>query len=143
MYRNSKDYNNNLGFKKREDTNMRLRQYVFLLMMLIISICGVACGSKDDAVKATESIVVDGDDSKTSKPTLEPERITEEEARDIALKHAGHEADKVKGLRTEYELDDGIPEYEITYYFENKEYDYTIHGETGDIISYDWDELAN
>ena len=65
--------------------------------------------------------------------------ISQEDAEKIALEHAGLLADDVRQLRTEHEIDDGVPLYEVLFYHENLEYDYEIHAETGEILSYDRD----
>lgn len=66
--------------------------------------------------------------------------ITEEQAKTIALEHAGLTADQVQYLRVQYEIDDGIPQYEVDFHHERWEYDYEINAETGDILSYDRDD---
>lgn len=66
-------------------------------------------------------------------------RISEEEARDIALAHAGLTADQVSRLRVEFDYDDGIPEYEVDFDYDGFEYDYEIHAESGKILSWDKD----
>lgn len=71
----------------------------------------------------------------TSGPTL-----TREQAEAIALEHAGFTADQVSYLRTEYEIDDGIPQYEVSFHEGRWEYDYEINAETGAILSYDRDD---
>ncbi len=60
--------------------------------------------------------------------------LTEQEAKDIALAHAGLTADKVKGLRAEFDRDDGRPEWEVEFYSGDWEYDYTVHGKSGKIL---------
>ena len=64
-------------------------------------------------------------------------KLSADEAKAIALKHAGLTADQVKGLRAEYDRDDGMPEYEVEFRVGNWEYDYEIHAETGKILSWD------
>lgn len=66
--------------------------------------------------------------------------ITQEQAQQIALDHAGFTADQVKYLRTEYEIDDGIPQYEVDFHQGRWEYDYEINAETGAIMSYNKDD---
>lgn len=66
--------------------------------------------------------------------------ITPEEAEAIALEHAGFTADQVTYLRTEYEFDDGIPQYEVSFHQGRWEYDYEINAVTGTILSYDRDD---
>ena len=69
-------------------------------------------------------------------------RITKEEAIDIALKDAGFTKDQVTRLRAEFDYDDGRPEYEVDFHQDRYEYDYEIHAETGKILSRDkdWDD---
>lgn len=64
-------------------------------------------------------------------------KIAAEEAKNIALKHAGLKASQVKGLRAKYDVDDGIPEWEVEFYADGLEYDYEIHAESGKIRSWD------
>lgn len=65
--------------------------------------------------------------------------ISKEEATAIALKDAGFTADQVTRLRTEFDYDDGRPEYEVDFHQGGYEYDYEIHAETGKILSKDQD----
>ena len=69
-------------------------------------------------------------------------RITKDEAIAIALKDAGLTKDQVKGLRAEFDYDDGRPEYDVDFRQGGYEYDYEIHAETGKILSRDkeWDD---
>ena len=66
--------------------------------------------------------------------------LTQEDARQIALHHAKAEEEAVHGLRVSFEYDDGIPEYDISFYFMNYEYEYEIHAVSGRIISYERDK---
>ena len=63
-------------------------------------------------------------------------KLTKEEARDIALKHAGFKQSQVRGLEVEYDFDDGVPEYSVEFYADGWEYDYEIHAETGKILEH-------
>lgn len=81
----------------------------------------------------------------TEAPTIpaaaptEASLITKEEAIAIALNDAGFTADQVTRLRTEFDRDDGQPEYEVDFHQGGFEYDYEIHAETGVILSKDKD----
>lgn len=66
-------------------------------------------------------------------------QLTADEAKAIALNHAGLTENQVTGLRAEYDVDDGIPEYEVEFRQGKTEYDYEIHAETGEIRSWDKD----
>lgn len=70
-----------------------------------------------------------------STPTeAAPERITPEAAEEIALTHAGLTADQLSYMRTEFDYDDGRPEYDIEFRHDGWEYDYEIHAVTGEIL---------
>lgn len=75
----------------------------------------------------------------TTSPNPNAEKITQAEAREIALKHAGFTADQVERLRTEYEIDDRVPQYDVEFHVNGMEYEFEIHAETGEILSYDRD----
>ena len=72
-------------------------------------------------------------------PTETAPAITREEARKIALDHLGFSADQVEHLRTEYEIDDGIPQYDVEFHQGDWEYEFEISAETGKILSFDKD----
>ena len=72
-------------------------------------------------------------------PTETAPAITREEARKIALDHLGFTADQVEHLRTEYEIDDGIPQYDVEFHQGDWEYEFEISAETGKILSFDKD----
>lgn len=137
---------------------MKIKKGFILLMTFFILLILTACGLQniddvpEEVVDAVEDMHDDvkeniknninttDNNNQTVQPTTDTAKnISAEEALDIALKHAGFTKEQVDRIRTEYEIDDRVPEYEIQYYYENMEYDYTIHAETGDIISYDWD----
>ena len=65
--------------------------------------------------------------------------ITEEDARKIALDYLGLTADQVSRLRTGFEIDDGIPQYDVEFLEGDWEYEFEIHAETGKILSFDKD----
>ena len=61
-------------------------------------------------------------------------KLTKEEAESIALSHAGLTAGEVTRLHTEYDVDDGVPEYDVDFHAGGFEYDYEIHAETGAVL---------
>src|SRR5699024_10234348 len=69
-----------------------------------------------------------------------PASITEEQAREIALTHAGLSADQVTFLRCVADQEDGRQVYDVEFYTADfTEYDYEIALDSGDILSYDFD----
>ena len=71
-----------------------------------------------------------------TKPA-DTKKISAAEAKSIALSHAGLTEAQVKGLRAEYDRDDGRPEYDVEFRVGRTEYEYEIHAETGKILSWD------
>lgn len=81
----------------------------------------------DAAVTNTANVVSDG-------------QVTLEEAKEIALNHAGLTGDGVTFINGKLERDDGREKYDIEFYTADfKEYDYEIDPKTGEILSYDYD----
>ena len=70
-------------------------------------------------------------------PEKKTELLTAAQVEALALADAGLPREQVKGLRTEFEWDDSIPEWEVEFYVGRTEYEYTIHGETGAILDRD------
>ena len=75
-----------------------------------------------------------------SRADLPDQIITIEEAQAIALEHAGFAPDQVSFLRTESELRDQVPHYDVEFREGRWEYDYEIHAETGQILSFEKDD---
>ena len=73
----------------------------------------------------------------TPQPTDVSGRITEADAKQIALDHAGISESETDRLRVKLDYDDGVQEYEVNFYVGNREYDYDINAATGAIRSYD------
>ena len=65
------------------------------------------------------------------------ELIPQAEAEQLALKHAGFSEDEVTGLRSEAELDERFPVYEVEFYRRQWKYDYVIHAASGEVLSFE------
>jgi len=68
------------------------------------------------------------------------ERISMDEAKQIALDHAGVNAEDARFDNQELDEDDGVLHYEIEFDVGDVEYEYDIHAETGDILESDRDD---
>ena len=78
----------------------------------------------------------------TSSPNAAGAPISAERAKEIALKHAGITEDNALFVRVKAEHKPNRIIYDIEFYADNKEYDYEIDGETGEILSFDY-EIEN
>lgn len=67
------------------------------------------------------------------------EYITEEQARALALEHAGVSENEASFVRTHMDWDNGKWKYEVEFYKDTAEYDYDVDAVTGEILSYDYD----
>ncbi len=65
--------------------------------------------------------------------------IGEQAAQDAALAHAGVSAQNVSFVRTKLDFDNGRWEYEVEFYDQGTEYDYSIDAVTGEVLGYDYD----
>lgn len=65
--------------------------------------------------------------------------IGSEAAKQAALEHAGLNADDVRFVHADLELDDGNWKYDVEFYKDNIEYDYDIDALTGAVLSFDQD----
>ena len=65
--------------------------------------------------------------------------IGAEQAKTIALNHAGVSASDAVFLYAKLDRDDGRRVYEVEFYSGSREYDYEIDAATGDVVSYDFD----
>lgn len=70
----------------------------------------------------------------TTAPVESTNKLTRDEAIDIALKDAGLTKDQVRDLEAELDRDNGVLHYDVDFEKDNKDYDYEIHAETGQIL---------
>ena len=129
---------------------MKSRFYTVLLLAVFSLMLFTGCAS----VKAMPRLIPSPEGTAVQDPApqnptpaatpaqssvTEPKQITKEIAVSIALQHAGLTENAVTRLHTEFDYDDGRPEYEVDFHYSGYEYDYEIHAETGEIISWDKD----
>jgi uncharacterized membrane protein YkoI len=68
-----------------------------------------------------------------------PKRLSAQEAKDIALAEAGLSADAVSRLKAEFDIDDGIAQWEVEFRSGGWEYEYEINADSGAVISWEKD----
>lgn len=73
----------------------------------------------------------------TVETPAKAEQLTAQEAEDLALQKAELTREQVKISRTELDLERGVPHWEVEFRYEDWEYDYTVHAETGAILEWD------
>ena len=123
---------------------MKSRYYIALLVMILALSLLAGCSARaldtglDRAEDAVEKAIRDA-----VTPSGSPQTgtlLTPEEALQTALSHAGFTADQVRHLHTEYETDDRVPHYDVSFREGPWEYEYEIHAATGEILSFEKDD---
>lgn len=122
---------------------MKYRLFSLLCVFFLLAGCSAAGTARElnTAADTLRNAVYAAPAATPSLPAAagEANLLTREEAEQIALDYAGFTADQVKGLRTEFEVDNGIRQYDVEFYKDQWEYEFEIHAETGEILSYDRD----
>ena len=131
-----------------------LSQLISLVLLILVIALAAGCSSLYQAEQAADQIEeqmeqkadqVEEQLENAAKPPVSPAvtqnaaALTLEQAQEIALNHAGFAPDQVTNLHGDFDVDDGVPEYEVGFFQDGWEYDYTIHADTGDILEYDKD----
>ena len=93
----------------------------------------------ENRLDAAEDALSDAVQDAIPTVTAAPGMLTAEDAKAIAVEHAGLTGQQVSRLRAEYEIDDGVPQYDVEFYHDGIEYSYEIHAETGKILSFEKD----
>lgn len=85
---------------------------------------------------SSEPVEIDDPGESTPDATEPPQgpMITADEAKEIALTHAGIAPSDVSFLRADLDKDDGVDEYEIDFTSGTMEYDYKIDAYTGAVL---------
>lgn len=113
---------------------------VLLVAVLLLAGCASPAAQTNSAQRMVkEPIQSTGEPAGTAAVTT-ASQVSKEQAQDIALAHAGLTDDQVTGLHTEYEIDDGIPRFEVQFRQGRWAYDYEINADTGAILSCDRDD---
>lgn len=99
------------------------------IIMISIAMSLSGCNNKDINNKDINDNINKSDTGK----------VTIEQAKEIALKHANLTSDKVTFGKSELDFDDGIQKYDIEFYYNNREYSFEIDANTGKVLAYEQD----
>ena len=121
-------------------------------IMIIISISLVGCNNSgvsnsgatnESTTNQNTTNQTETNSGITNNEVVGANKITIDQAKEIALNHAKLTADQVSFIRTESEFDDGIEKYNIEFYYNNQKYDYDINAVNGQINQYDLEGVIN
>ena len=93
----------------------------------------------EDRLDTAENAISNAMQEVVPVPTAAPGMLTDADAKAIAVEHAGLLGQQISRLQAEYEIDDGVPQYDVEFYYDGTEYSYEIHAETGQILSFEKD----
>lgn len=133
-----------------------MKKIIVLAASLIFALSFTACNNQtvndiqSDMNSATESVTdfiestadavsdtVQSAESALNSAVTSTAKITADDAKATALKHAGLTESDVTNITVDLDRDDGILKYEIDFYSGGIEYDYDVNAETGYVISAD------
>ena len=93
----------------------------------------------DAAEEKLENRIRDNAGPSSSAAEASSALLTEEQVRQIALDYLGIPGEQAERMRIQYEMDDGIPQFDVTVLQGDWEHEFEIHAETGKILSYEKD----
>ncbi|MGN0135509.1 PepSY domain-containing protein [Anaerotignum sp.] len=94
----------------------------------------------DYEIDAETGKITDFDKDFEGKLPAATDEITSDEAKEIALKHAGLKESEVTKLKVKRDRDDGVVKYEVEFKTSEAEYEYEINAETGKILKVEKEE---
>ena len=106
--------------------------------LLALTLAG--CGTGTTAAQTGAAATPETSPAAQATPAGQSAAITEDDAKNAALAHAGLTADQVSFARAHQDWDDGRLVYDVEFYTADyQEYDYEIDALTGAVLSYDYD----
>ncbi len=117
--------------------NMKKSFMILAAMALSLSLLAGCDAPAENSPAASSSSQVSAEAANASASSTA--YITEEEAKQIALTHAGIAEGDTSFLYVKQDFDDGRAEYDVEFFAGNKEYDYEIDASSGTVLSVDYD----
>lgn len=127
--------------KKVKVINMKNRKILYSLALCILLLSG--CGTKQTKPSATPTATAGStaspDAASTDNETDPVSEITEQDALNKALEHASIKETDLTSKQIKKDREDGKEIYEIEFHTSNKEFEYDIDAETGQILDWEHD----
>ena len=93
----------------------------------------------DYEISQTNGTIIKSEVETYTNNTIPTTQITKDEAKEIALKDASVSENKTSYLKVKQDYENDTAVYEVEFYADGKEYDYTISKNDGTILSKDYD----
>lgn len=114
--------------------------YLIVMSLFVLTACGTSKNNVDETANTSVEDKTTSNTENANQKQVAQTKITKEEAEEIAFKHAGVSRNDVTGVHTEYDVDDGVNEYDVDFYHNSVEYEYEINADNGTIITYETDK---
>ena len=119
---------------------MKKQLLAWILIVIMTLAVLTACGAKQSEEQAPEPAPAteEAAPAQEEAPAANQEsgsEITEDKAKEIALKDAGVDASAAVFKKANLDFDDGVKQYEVEFYANDTEYSYDIDAASGSIIS--------
>ena len=98
-----------------------MKKIVLLTIFCIFCLSLIGCSNSPSKTNQTQDNQTQNNQVQNNQSK---NKISLEQARKIALKHANLKENQVNFLKENLEVDDGVEIYNIEFSFENKEFDY-------------------
>ncbi len=121
-----------------------MKKLLYLALSVALALALVGCANDANVTKGTDSRPAASVSSKADDTSPAPAdytasaataaKISKEQAKRIALNHAGLSADSIRRYKIESDVEKGTRIYEIEFEQGRYEYDYHIHADTGKVL---------
>jgi len=121
---------------------MNAKKIIYAQVLACMFLCACTTGNeqkKNNSTPATDNVLYTPNTQTDNKHSI---AISEEDAKAIALEHAGLSAEQITFTTSGLDRDDYREHYDIEFYTnDNKEYDYEIAYDTGEILEWSVDAI--
>ncbi len=120
-----------------------------LVGILVLSLC--ACGVPASPASSSDASAPAPQEPGTppsaagdepSAPTLPSGALPQADVKQQVLAHAGVAESAISRYAVEYDVEDGVPHYEIEFYVGNVEYEYEVHAVSGQLLKAEKDDVS-
>ncbi len=116
-----------------------IRKFLVTFFSLVFSAMLMGCGENmkteinSDINSMMDSNILNSSEQQSNNTNSA--QISREKAKEIALKHANVQEDKITDYEIDLDNENGILIYEISFESNGKEYDYDVNAQTGEITN--------
>ncbi len=122
--------------KKMNISTKTLLGICLVILCLLVATLFISGCSNQETENSTVVPTATPDTTVSGQNVTDNSTITKEDAKKVALSHAGATEDNIKRFESKLDYENGRHVYEIEFDFNGYEYDYEIDAKTGEILQY-------